>query len=169
MKEKTPELHVQFSKRADGSVVLRCLRRDGSETWQRHEKHAHFFSFHDLSHFAVETTLGFSSGFYGLIADGWDIIDTTGKGARGKLPPEAILVEHVVGLLDRERIGGAAPLSAEEFNAQIGEMAGTGQGRLLTDAQLNEVRSRIEELHRQWAAIPSGATFDLTFDRANSR
>src|SRR5687767_13342816 len=131
MEEKAPELHVQFTKRADGSVVLRCLRSDGSATWQRHEKHAHFFSFHDLSHFAVETTFGFSSGFYGLIAGGWDIPDTTGKGARGKLPTEAILVEHVVGLLDRERVGGAAPLSAEEFNAHIKEMGGSDQAWLL--------------------------------------
>src|SRR6185295_7095747 len=90
MTERVPELRVQFTKRTDGGVVLRCLRRDGSVTWQRHEKQAIFFSFHDLSHFAVETGLGFQSGFYGLLADGWDIGDTGGKGARGKLPPDSV-------------------------------------------------------------------------------
>src|SRR5258708_6289161 len=103
--EAVPELRVQFTKRTDGTVVLRCLRRDGSATWQHHEKQAHFFSFHDLSHFAVETTLRSRSGFYGLLADGWEISDTGGKGTRGKLQPASILVEHIVGLFDRERAG----------------------------------------------------------------
>src|SRR5438552_1729678 len=167
MTENVPELRVQFTKRADGTVVLRCVRRDGSVTWQRHDKHAAFFSFHDLSHFAVETVLGFRAGFYGLIADGWDIADTTGKGARGKLSPNSILVEHVVGLLDRERIGGAAPLSAADFNAQINEMAGIDPARSpLSDEQLRDFRTRIEELHTQWASVPSGSALELTFDRS---
>src|SRR5206468_12372578 len=54
--DNAPELRVQFTKRKDGSVVLRCVRKDGSATWQRHDKHATFFSYHDLSHFVVETT-----------------------------------------------------------------------------------------------------------------
>src|SRR5262245_29502120 len=102
-----PELRIRFTKRADGAGILHCLRWDRSATWERHDKQAVFFSFHDLSHFAVETVLGFGRGFYGLIADGWDIADTTGKGKRGKLASEGIFVEHVVGLLDRERVGGA--------------------------------------------------------------
>jgi hypothetical protein len=163
----TPELHVQFEKRSDGSVILRCVRKDGSTTWQRHEKHAHFFSFHDLRHFAVETTLGFSTGFYGLIAEGWDIADTTGKGSRGKIPLEAILVEHVVGLLERELSGGAPPLTAAAFNTQIREMLGTLQTRLFSDVELTDVRRRIDDLHSQWAALPSGSTLDLTFNPTN--
>jgi len=79
MTAQTAELRVRFSKRSDGVVTLQCVRKDGSVTWQRHDKHGVFFSFHDLSHFAVETVLGFRQGFYGLLADGWDITDTTGK------------------------------------------------------------------------------------------
>jgi hypothetical protein len=45
----------------------------------------------------LETELGFGRGFFGLIAEGWEIEDTTGKGARGPLPDEAKLVEHIVG------------------------------------------------------------------------
>src|SRR5689334_20919582 len=106
MTDTLPELRILLTKRADGAVVLQCTRRDGSATWERHDKYGPFFSFHDLTHFAVETFFGFRQGFYGLIADGWDIVDTTGKGKRGRLPSESILVEHIVGLLDRERVGG---------------------------------------------------------------
>jgi len=163
---KVPELRVQFTKRTDGSVVLRCVRRDGSATWQRHEKHASFFSYHDLRHFAVETTLGLRKGFYGLIADGWDITDTTGKGARGKLSAASVFVEHIVGLFERERVGGALPLSASELIAQIDAMIGIDPERpKFTDTELTAVRNRTEELHKQWAGIPVGSTLELTFNR----
>jgi len=170
MRDTTPELRIRFTKRQDGAVVLQCVRRDGSATWERHDKQAVFFSFHDLSHFAVETVLGFRRGFYGLIAEGWDIPDTTGKGKRGKLPSESILVEHVVGLLDRERVGGPAALSAGDFNAQIAEFAADDRleaARTFTETELAEVRQRIADLQREWAGVPPGSFIDLTFDRTN--
>jgi len=165
-----PELRIRFTKRANGAVILQCVRRDGSATWERHDKQGVFFSFHDLSHFAVEKVLGFRKGFYGLIADGWDIAETTGKGERGKLPSESILVEHVVGLLDRERIGGASPLSAAEFNAQVAEFVANDQldaTRILSEVELMAVRQRIQSLQSQWAEVPPGSSFELVFDRTN--
>jgi hypothetical protein len=163
----TPELQVEFTKRKDGAVVLHCLRRDGTVTWQRHEKQALFFSFHDLTHFAVETTMGFQQGFYGLIADGWDITDTTGKGIRGKLPSEAILVEHVVGLLDREGSKGVPELTAADFNEQVEQMISGSriQTRRITEAELVAVRHRIRRLHEDWARVPPGGTLELSFER----
>lgn len=164
--QQAPEIRIQFRKRTDGTVVLRCIRRDGSITWERHEKHATFFSFHDLRHFAVETTLGLRCGFYGLIADGWDIIDTTGKGKWGKPPAASALAEHVVGLLESERAGDATPLLAAEFNAQIDAMLGVDQNRVrFTDAQLVAARDRTQQLHNDWAALPPGSTLELTFSR----
>jgi hypothetical protein len=125
-----------------------------------------FFSLHDLRHFVVETTLGLRDGFYSLIASGWDISDTTGKGARGKPPVAAGFVEHVVGLLDREQSGGAAPMTAAEFNAQLDAVLGIDSRRpRFTDAQLALVRNRIEELHNQWFGLAAGSTLDLAFNR----
>ena len=67
-------LIIHFTKRTDGGALLKCVRADGSTTWQRQdEKNAAFFPLHDLTHYAVETELGFRRGFYGLIAEGWDI------------------------------------------------------------------------------------------------
>src|SRR2546430_16972705 len=101
-------MRVQITKKADGSGVLRCVRADGSATWQKQtDRHAAFFALHDLTHFAVETTLGYRRGFFGLIAEGWEIEDTTGKGTRGPLPPEAAVAEMMVGLFFAERGSGA--------------------------------------------------------------
>ena len=163
-----PELLIQITRRADGSAVLRCERADGSESWQKQQgKNAAFFPLHDLTHYAVETELGFRNGFYGLVADGWDIEETTGQGARGRLPTEALTVEHIVGSLDVERASRATS-SAEDFNAQAAMFhreRGLPAPRALTDEELDRVRARIRELFHDWLALPDGKTLELTFDR----
>jgi hypothetical protein len=159
-------MRVQFTKRNDGSVVLQFFRPDGSTTWRRYDKHAIFFSYHDLTHFAVETTLGLEHGFFGLIAGGWDITDTDGKGPRGKPPLESVLVEHIVGLFAGERVGGNPALTAVEFNKQLREMAsnsGVPVAREFTEPELTATRVRTRELHDRWASVPRGASLELTF------
>src|SRR3984957_14106051 len=99
-------LQIEIAKQPDGAGVLRCIRQDGSVTWQKQTKHAAHFAVHDLTHLAVETVLSYRRGFFGLIAEGWDVDDTTGKGARGPLPGEAGEVEQIVGLFDSERGSG---------------------------------------------------------------
>src|SRR5215831_15378967 len=108
-------LAIRITKRRGGGSLLRCRRPDGSVTWRKQEgSNAAFFPVHDLTHFAVEATLGYRRGFFGLIEDGWRIDDTTGKGGRGRLPEEAIGVEPIVGSFQLERASGAA-MSVEDF------------------------------------------------------
>ncbi len=168
----TPErgpLRVDITKRADGATILRCTRADGTVTWQRqHGPQARFFPRHDLTHYAVETTLGARDGFFGLIAQGWDIADTEGKRARGPLPAQAVFVEHLVGLVERGGIG-RGPLSAAELNEQIDRLAAEGQvvdPMPVSEAQMQAVRARIDALHRQWAALEPGGTITLAFPHA---
>jgi hypothetical protein len=157
---------LQFTKREDGGALLKCIRADGSATWQRQDDdHAVFFPLHDLTHYAVETELGFRQGFYGLIAEGWDIGETTGKSERGALPNEALEVEYFVSAFAAERAGGAAT-SAEEFNelaATFAQRRGMPPPRSLTDEELAKVRSRFEELAAKWRAMPPGETLELAF------
>jgi hypothetical protein len=149
-------LAIQISKRRDGGSVLRCTRADGSVTWQKQEgPDAAFFPVHDLTHFAVETTLRYRRGFFGLIAEGWDIDDTTGKGRRGRLPEEAIEVERIVGLLDRER-SSESVMSAEEFSGFA--------GRRMTEGELGAVRSRSAELLWRWRALTAGSALELRWE-----
>jgi hypothetical protein len=159
-------LTVQITKRADGTGVLKCLRPDGTETWQKQEgRHAPFFALHDLTHFAVETELGVRKAFYGLIADGWSIEDTTGKGDKGPLPDDAFFVENLVGTFDMERASGTR-WTAAEFNdalARHAETSGRPAPRRLTDDDLARIRKRRAELFEQWQAIPAGGTLTLPF------
>jgi len=156
---------IQLTKRADGGAVLRCRRADGSVTWQTHQgTRAAFFPSHDLTHFAVESELPGTVAFYGLVAAGWDIEDTTGKGARGPLPPEAVMVEHIVGLLDVER-GSGHWMSGAEFRSAL-EDAGK-PAPLLDDDALTRIRARRSELLARWRELAPGATLELEFSQSS--
>ena len=147
--------------------MLRCVRADGSVTWQKQEsRHAAFFALHDLTHFAVESTLGFRRAFFGLVAEGWEIEETTGQQARGAIPDEAKAVEYIVGSLDSERASGAV-WSAEDFNQQAAihaASAGQPEPRPLTDEELTRVRARRAELFAKWRAIAPGQALELRFE-----
>jgi hypothetical protein len=159
-------LRIQITKRRDGSGVLRCVRADGSLTWQKQERQAAFFALHDLTHFAVESMLGFRQGFYGLIEAGWEIEDTTGQGVRGQLPGEALEVEYFVGSLDAERASGST-WTVDEFNEHAAIHAaasGRIRPRLLSGEDLARVRARRDELFRAWSGVQAGAILDLEYE-----
>ena len=157
---------IEFTKRADGRTLLRCVRADGSLTWQRNDdQQARFFPLHDLTHYAVETELGFTRGFFGLIAEGWKIDETTGKTARGALPDEALEVEYIVSAFSAERASGASA-SAAEFNelaATFANAKGMPSPRQLSDEDLARVRSRFDELAMKWRALAQGQKLELVF------
>jgi hypothetical protein len=159
-------MKIQFTKRADGSAVFKCVRPDGSVTWQKQEgKQAAFFPLHDLTHYAVETELGFERGFFGLIAEGWKIEETTGKTARGPLPNEALEVEYLVSAFSAERAGGTATTAAEfnDLAATFSSANGMPAPRKLSDEELGRVRSRFNDLATQWRSLPPGSTLELAF------
>lgn len=147
-------MRIEIVKRPDGAGVLRCTREDGSVTWQKQRRHAAHFALHDLTHYAVEKTLGFTQGFFGLVCSGWDMDETTGKGARGPLPPQALEVEQIVGALDAER-GVGVLWTLDEFREYSKSS--------LTPEQLESVRKLRAELFMQWRAVTPGDKLELTF------
>jgi hypothetical protein len=168
----TVELHIRLKRHSDGSASLTCTRRDGSVTWQRlHGPTAIVMPVHDLTHYAVETALGFRRGFFGLLAEGWEIADFAKPWPRGPIPDEALVVELIVGFFDAERRQGEA-MTAEAFAAQaaqyvasreaVGKTIPSGRWQL-TDDELGRVRARRDELLARWAAVPAGGDLDLAF------
>ncbi|SRR6266705_3621307 len=156
------DLVIRIKKRSDGGAALSCTRADGSIAWQRQDgAQGRFFPYHDLTHYAVETVLGHPRGFFGLVAEGWDLFDFGKPWPRGPLPPEALVSERIVGLLDQERAAGVR-WSAAEFH----KAGGLGDDVALTDGDLARVRERRNELFAQWAALPAGETLVLAFPHA---
>jgi hypothetical protein len=169
-----PDLVIRLKKHSDGSAALTCIRADGSSTWQRQTgAHARFFPRHDLTHYAVETVLGHRRGFYGLVAEGWDIGDFGAPWPKGRIPDDADPSELIVGFLDAERAGQSRGASAADFNASGASYAashggGTFTRVALTDAELTRIRERMAELFAQWDAVPPGETLELHFDRTGA-
>jgi hypothetical protein len=167
-----PDLLIRIKKKSDGSAALSCMRADGSVTWQRQEGQlGTFFPLHDLTHYAVETVLGFRRAFYGLLAEGWDISDFAKPGAARRMPADAGLAELIVGFLDLERATSVVG-TADEMNAKI-QSFHTDRGLpptafRLTDAQMARIRALRSDLFAQWRAVPAGETIELPFEPATS-
>jgi hypothetical protein len=161
-------MKIKITKRADGGSVLSCTRDDGTVTWQRQRgKNAVFFPLHDLTHYAVETTLGHEAGFYGLVADGWDISDFGSPWPRGPMPDDAVTSELIVGFLDAERASGVLGTAAD-LNEQAAlynaEHDRSSRWKALTDDDLTRVRSATRQLIARWRALDPGEAIELLFD-----
>ena len=162
-----PGLKVRIKKNRTGAGSLSCERADGSITWQRQsDRTAAFFAHHDLTHYAVETSLGCTEAFLGLVASGWEIGDFGSPWPKGPLPKEAERVELIVGFLDVERASGEE-WSAEEFNrnaAMHSEARGSDTRAAVTDEGLRSIRSTRRDLFGRWAAVEPGGVLELRFD-----
>lgn len=164
-----PDLVIRMKKKTDGNAALSCTRADGSTTWQRQEgRLGAFFPLHDLTHFAVETTLGFKRAFYGLVAEGWDLSSFAEPGTKDRLPEEAGIAELIVGFLDVERATGIAS-TADDFNWKIDtylDAHGLPPTSFRMNAEaLDDIRRRRDQLFARWRAVPSGDTLELMFER----
>lgn len=162
-----PELIVRIKKKNDGSAALACQRADGSVTWQRQDGNlGRFFPLHDLTHFAVESVLGFDGAFFGLIARGWDISRFAERGIGTTLPEQAMLAELLAGSFDLERATGI-PSTADEVNEKI--EAYFAEHRMpptafrVTDEQLERIRAARGELFARWRGLPAGESLEIVF------
>ena len=68
-------------------------------------------------------------------------------------------VEYVVSLLQRE-LGGL--FQEHEFHAAMDLYVGDVPP-VFTEERLGAARSRLRDLHGQWAAVPAGGRLELTF------
>lgn len=158
-----PLLRIRFKKLRDGSHHFSCERPDGTQTWQRQPN---ISPLHDLTHYAVETILGHRRGFYGMVADGWDLTDFGAPWPRGRIPSDADPSELIVGFFDLER-AMEQPMTAEDFNRSKSEYYRHHSGREaewdLTEEQLAAIRMRMADLFQQWRRLAPGDTMELAF------
>ncbi len=158
-----PPLRIRFKKLRDGSHNFSCERRDGTHTWQ---SQPNISPLHDLTHYAVETILGHQRGFYGMVADGWNLTDFGAPWPRGRIPSDADPSELIVGFFDLDRTL-EQPLTAEEFNQSKSSYYHQHFGRdaewSISEGELSAIRGRMVELFQQWRQLAPGDTLELAF------
>lgn len=164
-----PRLRVQLKRLTDGSAALNCTRADGSVTWQRQSgSRGLVFPTHDLTHFAVESVLGYAKGFYGLLAAGREFGDFAAPWPRGPIPAEAREVELLVGLFEVERrMGGdwaAAQLQEQaKLYAAVQKPGREVAVRQLTEDEVTRIHAVLQDLLARWSATRPGETLELEF------
>jgi len=158
-------MNIRFTKGNDKPNTLTCIRADGSSTWANLGKMP---VGHDLTHYAVETTLGLQNSFFGLLAKGYSIQDFALPKEQRTIvvPAEAKQTEFVVGLLQAELSDGAPN---PEFFAVLDNAcrnANLPLPRHRNPRQLDAIRTRIRELLLQWRSVPPGGALELEFTEA---
>jgi hypothetical protein len=160
-------MQIRLKKGRDGPDSLACVREDGTSTWRRIQRG---LAFHDLSHYAVETELGLSEGFYGLVASGWTFERFAAEEERSKIPPEATWVELVVNEFMTEAMCGAL-LDADAFHESLsksGTKLGIAIPRRLGDEEVARIRGTIVALVARWKALAPSGTLELPFPAARA-
>ena len=156
-------MHLGLKKAKGGRLTVTFVRADGTSTTGRLGS-GDFGPVHDLTHYAVETTLGLHQGFYGLLAAGWNIPDFEVKGTAARLPDEAIVTECIVGQLTNAVFGGSA-IATADFNWLVGEAVRAQRPAAavpaVDDAAFRAMRERLAAFLDRWRALPPGETLEL--------
>jgi hypothetical protein len=152
-----------LKKAKDGRPTVTFVRADGTSTTGRLGA-GDFGPVHDLTHYAVETTLQLRQGFYGLLAAGWNIPDFEVKGTGARLPDEAIAAECIVGQLSNIVFGGQK-ITLADFNWLVTEAARAQRPGAIVpaidDVSFRTMRERLAALLARWHALPPGETLEL--------
>jgi hypothetical protein len=163
----TPPLCFQLKKRPDAKALLVLVRADGTFTSGAVGPASGYGPAHDLAHYVVESTLGLSQGFLGLVASGWEITDFEVKGTAKRLPVEALLAEAAAGELSRQEMMQQYS-TAEEFVWALGlvmEQMGHPASSVLPidEATFARMKERLVALRNEWWTVEPGRTMELVF------
>ena len=149
--------------RNDKYDLLRCVRRDGSETAANMPRQG--ILAHDLIHYVVESALLYDYGFLGLIARGADFsyaMELAHDPGNRDLGKQAVYAEAIVESLQAQLWAGSfdAPQFREGLRAACAAR-GHGVPDLATSAFAEELYWRAIALEGQWQSIPWFGTLKL--------
>ena len=157
-------MQILFKKEAGKPHSMRYVRDNGSVAWQRCDD---YLIQHDLTHFAVETTMNWRDGFYGMIARGVEITDfEKPKSEKPAIPREAAYAEAMANALQRE-LSAAQNFDTQNFDESFAVNLGTMKIEPpfvgISEEKINVVRAKIRRLWHVWQNLPIGETLELTF------
>ena len=161
-----PRLSFRLKKNADAKAQLILIREDGTHTAGTIGPADGYGPVHDLTHFAIEQTLGLCDGFLGLCASGWEIPDFEVKGTAARLPPEAVFAEVAAGELSRQLLTRQVS-SLDDFlwavDLSLKQQPGALDRPQITEAQFDAIHSLIAAEWKRWRELPVNGALELTF------
>jgi hypothetical protein len=154
---------IRFTKGNGHPDTLTCIRDDGTRTWSAVGSGVGVR--HDLTHYAVETTLGYTEAFYGLVASGRDIQSFgTRDGRKDSYPRQAIWAEHIVGMFQYPGVSGH-PMTYDDLVEQLRIAFSSAEESVpdVTREQHQAICATLELLLDRWSAVSPGESLDLDF------
>ena len=155
-------MELRITKHSDKPHLIAYYRDNGTITWMYADD---FFVLHDLSHFAIEKILGYTTAFMGMINQGMEIKDFENPEIRNSLTitPEAVYAENMANLFLMERNQGIL----EDFNQVLKEafnpMKKELESPVLTKNEINCIRNYFNEIVEAWKFLPNKETMVLVY------
>ena len=153
---------IQIKKRANSKHIISYVR-DGLETYWIEADN--FLVLHDICHFAIETTLGYKSAFWGLVNSGINPSDFEDKEKRDRLnlSNEAWYAEHLANLFLIEYTQGAFGNINEVFKQCMLEHNPSIAIIQFSDAEIEAIRTSLHQLINSWNMVEDGNFLTLEF------
>jgi hypothetical protein len=164
-------MRIRLTKVSDAEHGLELIRDDG--TRESIALASRSFLWHDLLHYAVETSAGLHQSFWGLLASGRtlaDLHDAMGAGDGANSAPagrtEASVTEAVVGVLTNVVRERATPRATIEGLMRLFEAQGRELPIWFSADFVERVCEHMRKLMGQWRSVPYGGDMQLTFPAA---
>ena len=151
---------MEITKNIDKPHVICYMRDDGSKTWMYADN---FFVRHDLSHYAIEKILGYTTAFMGMLNNGMDIKDFEDREKRKKITmtKEAMNSEQMANLFLMEVVQGYLADFNDTLKQTFTVKEQVFDAPIVTRNQLATIRKYVRELYKNWDELPAGETMSL--------
>jgi len=155
-------MELQITKNTTKPHIVLYKRDNGTETWMQADD---YFVRHDLSHYAIEKTLGYSTAFMGMLNNGMDIRDFENREKRKQLTvtKEAWYAENMANLFLIEIAQGKFDDFNQVASSAFANMSLDFPAPQLSSDQINSVRNYLKELLQAWKELATSSTMVLIF------
>ena len=155
-------MKIQIKNRANSKHIISYVR-DGLETYWIEADN--FLVLHDLCHFAIETTLGYKTAFWGLVNSGINPSDFEDKEKRDRLnlSNEAWYAEHLANLFLIEYSQGTFENINEVFKQCMLEHNPSIAIIQFSDTEIEAIRTSLHQLINSWNMVEDGNFLTLEF------
>lgn len=155
-------MQLLITKYRDKKSVIKYIRNNGTETWMYSDD---FFVLHDLSHFALEKALGYTTAFMGMLNNGTSIQDFEDRDIRNKLTitKEALYAENMANLFLMETAQGNFTNLNEVIKQAHDAVSKNYPAPVLTEENIANIRTALRNLISSWRSLPAGKTLQLEY------
>lgn len=142
--------------------TLEYKREDG--TGEKKEFESKSVLIHDFIHYALESEAQLTTGFFGLLTQGYSFEELASKTPSDFPKEEGMEIEMIVGPLTSVVKGDATPAQLIESLDTIFASYGKSRPVWVTEELINRARERYKKILGAWNSLKFGETFELTWN-----